>query len=182
MVNKEFNRLYDCYHPLLFQYLFYLVHNREIAEQLVQEVYIQVLNSNYSFEGKTSEKTWLYSIAKQVGVQWIRKHRRNFGWWKIQRKKANKIEFILFDQAILPEEILVQKEEMQQIFQSLLKCTEDEQQVIILRYILGLNLQETADVLGWSERKVRAVQHQAITTIRDNVEKRVCHGFKVVSE
>ncbi len=66
MVNEEFDRIYETYHQSLFQYLFYLVKNRDTAEELVQEVYIKVFQSYSGFEGKSSEKTWLYSVARHV--------------------------------------------------------------------------------------------------------------------
>jgi RNA polymerase sigma-70 factor, ECF subfamily len=49
-----------------------MVRNKEQAEDLVQEVYIRVINSYNRFEGKSSEKTWLFSIARNVAIDFYR--------------------------------------------------------------------------------------------------------------
>ena len=73
MNDSVFHRLYDSYHQDVFQFLIYLVKNRQTAEDLVQEVYVRVLRAYSSFEGKSSEKTWLFSIAKNIAIDHFRK-------------------------------------------------------------------------------------------------------------
>lgn len=165
-MNNEFERLYGTYHHSLFQFLFYMVRNRQIAEELVQEVYIKVLNSYSSFKGDSSEKTWLYSIARHVGVDWIRsqnrKKRKFLGLFELSEK-----EYQIRDENPLPDEIVVEQEEMKEVYQMLGKCSLDQQQVIILRYIESLSICETATVLGWTESKVKTTQHRAIKALKE---------------
>ncbi|MDG5787963.1 RNA polymerase sigma factor SigX [Evansella sp. AB-P1] len=165
-MREEFDRLYEMYHQTLFQYLFYMVRNREVAEELVQEVYIKVLHSYQSFEGKSSEKTWLYSVAKHVGIDWIRSQSRKKRKWVGKQFEWSEREFEIKDHALLPDEILVQKDELHQIYSVLKRCKEDQQQVIILRYIQALSISETADVLGWTQSKVKTTQHRAIKELK----------------
>ena len=54
-LHDEFERLYETYHHSLYNYLFYMVRDQNVAEELVQEVYIKVLQSLDTFEGKSSE-------------------------------------------------------------------------------------------------------------------------------
>lgn len=165
-VNDEFERLYETYHHSLFQFLFYMVRNRQVAEELVQEVYIKVFNSYSSFKGDSSEKTWLYSIARHVGVDWIRsqnrKKRKFLGIFELSEK-----EYQIRDEEPLPEEILMEREEMKEVYQMLRKCSLDQQQVIILRYIEALSISETAAILGWTESKVKTTQHRAIKALQE---------------
>ncbi|OIJ14618.1 RNA polymerase sigma factor SigX [Anaerobacillus arseniciselenatis] len=165
-MNHEFERLYETYHHALFQFLFYMVRNRQVAEELVQEVYIKVLNSYSSFKGDSSEKTWLYSIARHVGIDWIRsqnrKKRKFLGVFELSEK-----EYQIKDEDPLPEEIVEEREEMKQVYDALRKCTLDQQQVIILRYIESLSISETATILGWSGSKVKTTQHRAIKALKE---------------
>lgn len=165
-MDNEFERLYETYHHSLFQFLFYMVRNRQIAEELVQEVYIKVLNSYDSFKGDSSEKTWLYSIARHVGVDWIRsqnrKKRKFLGVFELSEK-----EFQIRDEEPLPDEIVAEREEIKEVYQMLRKCSFDQQQVIILRYIESLSISETASVLGWTESKVKTTQHRGIKALKD---------------
>ncbi len=77
-MDSVFEELYEKYHQDVFQFLFYMVKNREQAEDLVQEVYIRVIKSYSKFEGKSSEKTWIFSIARNVAIDSFRKQKN----WK----------------------------------------------------------------------------------------------------
>ncbi|WP_280771320.1 RNA polymerase sigma factor SigX [Salipaludibacillus daqingensis] len=170
-MREEFERLYNTYHHQLFQYLFYLVRSREVAEELVQEVYIKVLDSFNTFEGRSSEKTWLYSVAKHVAIDWIRKQTRKKRKAEGKEYEWSEKEFQVEDKNPLPEEIVIQKEEVQQVYKMLEKCSEDQQQVVLLRYVQSLSISETADVLGWTESKVKTTQHRAIKSLKKHLEE-----------
>ncbi|PIB51893.1 RNA polymerase subunit sigma, partial [Pseudomonas sp. 2588-5] len=96
------------------------------------EVYIKVLNSYETSEGKSSEKTWLYSIAKHVAIDWIRKQSRKKRKSEGKEYEWSEREFEIEDNDPLPEEIVVQKEEVQHIYKMLEKCSQDQQQVVLL--------------------------------------------------
>jgi RNA polymerase sigma-70 factor, ECF subfamily len=163
-VKETFDRLYDEYHHALFQFLFYMVRNRESAEDLVQEVYIRVLNAYESFEGKSSEKTWLYSIARHVAIDWLRKQSRRskrFLFFDIKET-----ENVLRDQDPLPEELVAKKESYRDLYTMMKRCSLDQQQVLVLRYIQSLSISETAQILNWTESKVKTTQHRAIKELR----------------
>ena len=66
-MDSNFEELYEKYHHDVFQFLFYMVKNREKCRKILfQEVYIRVLKSNSKFQGNSSEKTWLFSIARDI--------------------------------------------------------------------------------------------------------------------
>ena len=174
-MKEEFERLYHQYHHQLFQYLFYLVRHRETAEELVQEVYIKVLHSFESFEGKSTEKTWLYSVAKHVAIDHIRKQSRKKRKAEGKEYEWSEKEFEIQDRAPLPDEVVVQKDEVQYVYRMMEKCTEDQQQVLILRYIQSLSIAEAAEVLGWTESKVKTTQHRAIKALKGYLEKEEEH-------
>ncbi|WP_188453824.1 RNA polymerase sigma factor SigX [Virgibacillus oceani] len=169
-----FERLYDSYHHELFQFIFYMVKNRQVAEDLVQEVYIKVLKSLDTFKGDSSEKTWIFSIARYTTIDYFRSQKR---------KRSRIAEFFdwhekgdsLYDQSPLPDELTVKNEEMKLIYRNLDKCTIDQKSVLILRYIQSFSIQETADVLGFSLSKVKTTQHRGLKTLRklltENQEK-----------
>lgn len=149
-----------------------MVQNREQAEDLVQEVYIRVLKSYQYFKGESSEKTWLIAIARNVAIDFFRKHKG------LNQRTINKVEFLelrIKDESPLPEEIIFQSEEMRLMYRCLEKCTIDQRSVIILRYIQDLSILETAQVLGWKESKVKTTQHRAIKQLKalmnDNIRQ-----------
>ncbi len=169
-MDSVFDELYSKYHHDVFQFIFYMVKNREQAEDLVQEVYIRVLKSYDRFEGKSSEKTWLFSIARNVAIDHFRKQK---GW---RQKIAEKFDWStgqIKDENPIPEEIALQNEEISLIYQCLEHCTVDQRMVIILRYIQELTIIETAEALGWTESKVKTTQHRALKVLKKEMEEKM---------
>ncbi|MEK4629310.1 MAG: RNA polymerase sigma factor SigX [Solibacillus sp.] len=168
MQQSIFHRLYDMYHQDVFNFLFYLVKNRSVAEDLSHEVYIRVLKSYDRFEGKSSEKTWLFSIAKNVAIDHFRKK-------QIRDKHA----FTAFDweteQLVSPvpspEEYTEHNDQLQQILVALEECSGDQKMVVIMRYMQELSIQETAEVLGWTIGKVKTTQHRALKNLRQILDR-----------
>lgn len=161
-----FDELYDHYHHDLFQFIFYMVKDRNLAEDLVQDVYVKVLKSYQSFHGKSSEKTWLFSIARHVTIDHFRRQKRTrdrvaefFDWGE---KGAQ-----LPDRAPLPEEIIIQSEDVRHVYLAMNHCSVDQRTVLILRYIQGLSIKETSEVTGWTESKVKTTQHRALKTVKE---------------
>ncbi|MBP3039692.1 sigma-70 family RNA polymerase sigma factor, partial [Bacillaceae bacterium Marseille-Q3522] len=75
------------------------------------------------------------------------------------------------DQNPLPEEITLQNEEIQAVYRCLDTCTVDQRMVIMMRYIHDLSISETADVLGWSESKVKTTQHRAMKQLKSKMNE-----------
>lgn len=167
-MDSVFEELYEKYHQDVFQFLFYMVKNREQAEDLVQEVYIRVIKSYSKFEGKSSEKTWIFSIARNVAIDSFRKQKN----WKqrITEKFDWSTQQVKNDQPI-PEEVAIQKEEIQFMYQCLRKCTFDQSTVLVMRYLHDLSISETAEVLNWTESKVKTTQHRALKVLKKHMEE-----------
>ncbi|MFC7320733.1 RNA polymerase sigma factor SigX [Halobacillus campisalis] len=165
-----FEKFYDKYHNDLYQYVFYMVKNRHVTEDLVQDIYIKVLRSYENFDGKSTEKTWLFSIARHVTIDYFRKQGRTrkrfmefFNW--------NDNEEILRDKESLPEELMEKNEQSRRIYHGLDQCTTDQKNVIILRFIQGMSIHETAETLGFSESKVKTTQHRGLKVLKRVLEK-----------
>ncbi|MBU5594259.1 sigma-70 family RNA polymerase sigma factor [Amphibacillus sp. MSJ-3] len=169
-METTFNSLYDQYHVDLYQYVYYMVKNQHVAEDIVQEVYIKVLKSYKNFRGESSEKTWLFSIARHTTMDYFRKQQRQ------QNKLANFFNkdqnmALIKDQDPLPDEIVQLNDEMKRIYQLLDYCTLDQKNVLILRYIQSLSIHETAQILEWSESKVKTTQYRAIKKLQQLIDK-----------
>ncbi|MCM3610911.1 RNA polymerase sigma factor SigX [Planococcus sp. MERTA32b] len=166
MNDSVFHRLYDQYHQDVFQFLIYLVKNRHIAEDLMHEVYIRVFRAYDRFEGKSSEKTWLFSIAKNVAIDHFRKaavrqkHSMEHFDWETQQLTSSER---------LPEELTLLSEDKLSLYKALDTCTGDQKMVVIMRFFQDLSIAETSEILGWTEGKVKTTQHRAIKSLRQKL-------------
>ncbi|WP_010650726.1 RNA polymerase sigma factor SigX [Oceanobacillus massiliensis] len=160
-----FDSLYDNYHQDMFQYIYYMVKDKETTEDLVQEVYIKVLKSYENFKGQSSEKTWLFSIARHVTYDYFR---------SVKRKRNRILDFFNWEEKgemlpaenDLPEELAVKNEQIKQVYYYLDKCTIDQKSVLILRYLQSFSIQETAEILNFSVSKVKTTQHRGLKTLK----------------
>lgn len=164
-----FNKIYDTFHQDLYQFIFYMVKDKHLTEDLIQEVYIKVLKSYSNFKGESSLKTWLFSIARHVAIDHFRAQERKrkrilefFDW----NERGQKIK----DERPLPDEMAVQSEEIKQLYKYLDQCTPDQKSVLILRYIQSFSIRETADILNFSTSKVKTTQHRGLKVLRKHME------------
>ncbi|MBG9456575.1 RNA polymerase sigma factor SigX [Lysinibacillus sphaericus] len=168
MNDSVFHRLYDAYHQDVFQFLIYLVKNRTLAEDLAHEVYVRVLRSYDKFAGNSSEKTWLFAIAKNVAIDHFRKqavrqkHSLDFFDWETEQ---------LHSTTPLPEDVLQANDEFMEVQSALEHCTGDQKMVIIMRYFQELSIAETAQILDWTEAKVKTTQHRAIKFLKQQLQQ-----------
>jgi len=164
-MKSAFEEIYDKYHHDLYRFIFYMVKNKQLTEDLVQEVYIKVLNSYDTFKGESSQKTWLFSIDRHVTIDYFRSQKRR------QRRILDYFDWTSKGESIrddypLPEELVLQNEELKIIFHFLDECTEDQKSVLILRFVQEFSIKETADVLNFSISKVKTTQHRGLKKLR----------------
>lgn len=166
MDDSVFHRLYTHYHNDVFKFLIYLTRDRDQAEDLSHEVYVRVLKAYAGFEGKSSEKTWLFSIAKNVAIDYFRKStvRRQHAYDKFDWETKE-----LVSNAIQPDDFVVLNEEMKEVLNALDHCTGDQKMVVHMRFLHDFSITETAEVLGWTEAKVKTTQHRAIKVLQDKL-------------
>ncbi|MRG88323.1 RNA polymerase sigma factor [Salinibacillus xinjiangensis] len=147
----EYNK--DIYHFLL-----YYVGSGDI-EDLVQEVFLRAMKGLDSYQEKSSPKTWLLSIARNVGIDEVRKRKRSkvkhvIGVGKYEPKD---------DQS--PEKILQLNEENRILYQAIQSLRVNYRDVILLRAIKEMSVSETATILNWNENKVRITYHRALKAL-----------------
>ena len=81
-----------------------------------------------------------------------------------------------FRQGSLPEELVTLSEEMKELLETLNTCTGDQKMVIVMRYFQDLSIAETAEILGWTEGKVKTTQHRAIKALQKKLNALPAEG------
>lgn len=152
------DQLYREHNRTIFKYIFYLVQNESVAEDLLQDTFLKAYKNYHQFRKEASDITWLRKIARNVVYDYFR------------RKKL--IEFIPFlkshEQTVQSDAMafILENEERKELFEALSKLKVPHREVLILRKIEQLSIEETAQILGWNTDKVKNTQRQAIQTLR----------------
>ncbi len=68
--------MYDAYAADLYRYLFFLTHDAALSEDLLSETFVRAIGALSAFRGESSEKTWLFGIARNVWLSQLKKSNR----------------------------------------------------------------------------------------------------------
>ncbi len=130
-----------------------MVKNKNLAEDLVQEIYIRIFRSYGSFRGEASEKTWAFSIARNVIYDYFRKEKRKRNYLNQTVDWDEMASIVTIDQK-LPDELLIEDEDIQLIYRLLDECSLNQKQVIVLRYIQGFTTWKSLRNVGYVHRVI----------------------------
>ncbi|MFC0476288.1 RNA polymerase sigma factor [Robertmurraya beringensis] len=97
MISNKISEWFYLYNKDIYYFLVYYIGSSDV-EDLVQEVFIRAIKGYDTFQQKSSPKTWLFSIARHVGMDEMRKRKRvrmiqNFGSGKSKPKRKHRSSF-----------------------------------------------------------------------------------------
>ncbi len=148
------------------------------SEDLAHEVFIKVFRSASRYEPRAAFSTWLYRIATNLALNYLRDHRPQLATsldWGSEEEDRSRTE--LRDKVTLVEDQLLAQERVEQIRQALAALPENQRLAVVLTKYQELSLKEAAEVMKCSEAAVKSLIFRAYTTLRQKlitvVESRV---------
>jgi RNA polymerase sigma-70 factor (ECF subfamily) len=151
-----------------------ILRNDSEAEDVVQETYVRAFTNLERFRGESSLSTWLARIAMNEALGRLRRQRPSVEWTSLSQGalEAQIIQFPL-SSADDPEKSMAQREIQRVVEHAIDELPEAFRIVLITRVIEGMNVEETADILGLKPETVKTRLHRARTMLRDQVEKKI---------
>jgi RNA polymerase sigma-70 factor (ECF subfamily) len=151
-----------------------IMRNDTEAEDVVQETYVRAFTRLDEFRGEASLSTWLSRIAMNEALGRLRRQRPAVDLSSLveHRREAEIIRFPLAS-ADDPEKSVAQREIREIVERAVDELPEAFRLVFITRVIEGMNVEETADILGLKPETVKTRLHRARTMLRDNVERKI---------
>jgi RNA polymerase sigma-70 factor (ECF subfamily) len=147
--------LYNAFVDKIYHYLFYRVESHEVAEDLTAEVFLRFVEGIGAYQDRNVPLlAWLYQIAHARLVD----HYRQKPTVAID-EDLESIEFSMEDDV---DSELMTAYQQRNVQAALSKLKEDQRQVLVLRFIEGYNLQQTAEVVGKTVGAVKVIQHRAL--------------------
>jgi RNA polymerase sigma-70 factor, ECF subfamily len=140
------DRLIEQYQHRLLRYLTYLVGNRELAEDLFQETWIRVLERGHQYDGKHEFSTWLYAVARNLSIDYLRKKSPISLDGLMEDEEHAQVEPA--DPQPLAWEVVAQQEQAERISSALVGIPVEYRETVVLRFQEGLALGEIAIVTG----------------------------------
>ena len=151
-----------------------ILRNDGEAEDVVQETYVRAFTHLDQFQGDSSLSTWLSRIAINEALGRLRRQRPSVEWTSLPQGtiEAQIIQFPLAS-ADDPEKSMAQREIQHVVEHAIDELPEAFRIVFITRVIEGMNVEETAEILGLKPETVKTRLHRARNMLRDNVERKI---------
>jgi RNA polymerase sigma-70 factor (ECF subfamily) len=151
-----------------------ILRNDSEAEDVVQETYVRAFTHLDSFNGDSSLSTWLSRIAINEALGRLRRQRPGVEFSSLPQEtlEAQIIQFPL-SAPLDPEKTMAQREIQHVVEHAIDELPEAFRLVFITRVVEGMNVEETAELLGLRPETVKTRLHRARTMLRDNVERKI---------
>lgn len=138
------------YSKMIYKYLFSMIHNESIAEELMQETFYQAVRCQSKYDGSCKITTWLCAIAKNQ--------------WRYYCKKHHMEEVI--DQELLDkpvpssEDVVISNINKMEIMKALHGLKDPQREVMYLRLTGDLSFREIGEIMGESENWARVTYYR----------------------
>lgn len=175
----------DFHRPML-NFARTMVDSATVAEEAVQEAWVQVLQSADRFEGRSAVSTWLFGIVKNTTSRHRRRESRIRDHEVLSADDADPLSGRMHpvghpdaghwslppSRRFLPEDHTVENELVGYVRAALNALPERQRQLVILRDIVGTPAEEAAELLELSAEGQRALLYRARANLRNELEKR----------
>lgn len=172
-----FSLLIDDYQQKVFHTCISFVPNKEDAEDIAQEVFLEVYKSIGKFKGNSKLSTWIYKICTNKCLEFIRKKNAKKRLVFIQRILGNEIPLDktnFFTEFNHPGILLEHKEQSETIYLALNTLPESQKTVFTLAKLDGKTYQEIAEITGKSMSSVESIMFRA----KKNLQKKLANFYK----
>ncbi|MEZ4776899.1 MAG: RNA polymerase sigma factor [Bacteroidia bacterium] len=161
---QAFAVLYELYSDKIFNTSLSYTKSIEDAEEITQDVFLKIYKSASSFQGASSVSTWIYRIAVNTSLNYLKKKKR-FTFFKHPLTSA---QFVDFEH---PGVLLQNKENAIALYKAIECLPSNQKTAFILSFIEELPRQEVADIMETSLKAVESLLQRAKKNMRSELEK-----------
>ncbi|MBL0135222.1 MAG: RNA polymerase sigma factor [Chitinophagaceae bacterium] len=164
---SAFKTIVEKWQDMVFNTCMGLVQDANDAEDVAQEVFIQVYESVEQFKGESKFSTWLYRIAVTKSLDHLRKKKRKKRFAFLQSLfGVNEEEVIQDPEFHHPGVKLENKEQAAVLFKAISKLPDNQKAAFTLHKLEGLSYQEVAEALSTTVSSVESLMHRARGNLR----------------
>ncbi|MFD2916159.1 RNA polymerase sigma factor [Psychroserpens luteus] len=168
-----YNKLVDDFQQKVFSTCISFVPNKEDAEDIAQEVFVEVFNSIKKFKGDSKLSTWIYRITTNKCLEFIRKKNTKKRFAFLQSITGNAIPIDktdYFTEMNHPGILLENKELSATLFKAINGLPESQSVVFTLHKIDGKSYQEVAEITNKSLSSVESIMFRAKKNLQNVLE------------
>lgn len=171
---STFRELVETFQKQVFNTCNAIVHNTHDADDLSQEVFIEVFRSSGSFRGDSKLSTWIYRIAVNKALNHIRHLKRRNWLQSLEDFFTTKSTQHLTDEFSLPSEGIESSQRASQLHQAIDSLAENQRTAFLLSKYEELSYRQVAEVMQTTVPAVESLIHRA----KLNLQKKLFNAYK----
>ncbi len=160
---EAFGKIYDRYLDTVFRYVYFRVGSRTLAEDLTQEAFLRALRriNSFTWQGRDLG-AWLVTIARNL----VADHFKS-GRYRLEMSTSEVLDADREDRGPegSPEAAVVSKLTNVTLLQAVKRLGAEQQECIVLRFLQGFSVAETARAMGKNEGAIKALQYRAVRAL-----------------
>jgi len=157
---EAFGQLYDHYHLSVFRFLYYRVSSTTLAEDLTAETFFRALRAMDSFRWQGKDfGAWLMTIARNLTVD-------HFKAGRTRLEHPTDEERTLDSTTESPEREVLASLTNEALLSALAELPNEQRDCLVMRFLEGMSIAETADVLGRSAGAVKQLQLRGVRNLK----------------
>jgi RNA polymerase sigma-70 factor (ECF subfamily) len=168
-----FDFLIQKYRKPIIHFMYRMVHNQAVAEELAQEVFLRVYRSRETYRAEARFSTWLYRIATNLGVNYARDTRRERAASTIYLDESDPETGTMPDVADTTpgvETSILREERLNAIRDHVLALPERQRMAVLMHKYEGMDYKQIGDVLKLSESATKSLLFRAYQTLREKLK------------
>jgi RNA polymerase sigma-70 factor (ECF subfamily) len=169
-----FDFLIQKYRKPIINFMYRMVHNQAVAEELAQEVFLRVYRSRETYRAEARFSTWLYRIATNLGVNYARDTRHERTASTIYLDEADSETGTTPDVADATpgaEAAMLRRERLNAIREHVLALPERQRSAVLMHKYEGMDYKQIGEVLKLSESATKSLLFRAYQTFREKIKE-----------
>jgi RNA polymerase sigma-70 factor, ECF subfamily len=169
-----FDYLIQKYRKPIINFMYRMVHNQAVAEELAQEVFLRVYRSRETYRAEARFTTWLYRIATNLGVNYARdtRHERTASTIYLDEPDPETgTTQDVADSTPGAEASLLHRERLNAIREHVLALPERQRMAVLMHKYEGMDYKQIGDVLKLSESATKSLLFRAYQTLREKLKE-----------
>jgi RNA polymerase sigma-70 factor (ECF subfamily) len=170
----SFDYLLAKYRKPIVHFMYRMVHNQAVAEELAQEVFLRVYRSRETYRAEARFSTWLYRIATNLGVNYARdnRHERNASTIYLDEVDAETGTTVdVADSTPGAESGMLRQERMNAIREHVMALPERQRMAVVMHKYQNMDYKQIGAVLKLSESATKSLLFRAYQTLRGRLQE-----------
>jgi RNA polymerase sigma-70 factor (ECF subfamily) len=158
---EAFGLLYDRYQPVVYRYVSYRVGTPALTEDIVSETFLRALRGigGFTWQGRDLG-AWLVTIARHLIVDHLKSSR-----FRLERPTADMLAVAPAALVDGPEDVVIDLMTNAALLDAIRALGLEQQECVVLRFLEGMSLRETALAMGKNEGAIKALQYRAVRAL-----------------